>query len=322
MFHILDFIDSRDIREYNANTQFTPMEQAVLIYHSCRRTVDDKMTAWRELLERYGEDDFKILNYGERQFVRRSNRQLVEDTVRRYEAALSSRYTASDVIFAASFEEVGYPEQQRDEYSYFTDYDSAFAFIEAKKQKYLDNDYLKDVPTKARISIVPLNEENRRDNTWFDFDTDLRMTGLYPCYSSDEDGMNNENLDMAYICVPVPFKKGDILKTINPNYKTDYAVLPKDDIYLSVLETIGDSSDMIVVLDCYDYEENLFDYGDDFQILDLEKCSWSELPNDQKILILLSCVYRDKMEAGQMLYYYSKFGRKAYDEIAAYLKEE
>lgn len=30
MFHILDFIDSKDIREHNANTQFTPMEQAVL----------------------------------------------------------------------------------------------------------------------------------------------------------------------------------------------------------------------------------------------------------------------------------------------------
>lgn len=320
MFHILDFIDSRDIREYNANTQFTPMEQAVLIYHSCRRTVDDKMTAWRELLERYGEDDFKILNYGERQFVRRSNRQLVEDTVRRYEAALSSRYTASNVIFAASFEEVGYPEQQRDEHSYFTDYDSAFAFIEAEKQRYLDNDYLKDVPTKARISIVPLNEKNRRDSTWFDFDTDLRMTGLFPCYSGDEDGMDNKDLDMAYIYVPVPFKKGDILKTINPNYKTDYGVLPRDSICPSWCETMGDSSDMIVTLDCYDYEENLFDYYDGCEILDLEKCSWSELPKDQKILILLSLVYQDKMEAGQMLYYYSKFGRKAYDEIAAYLR--
>ena len=320
MFHILDFIDSKDIREHNANTQFTPMEQAVLIYHSCRTTVDDKMTAWRELLERYGEDDFKILNYGERQFVRRSNRQLVEDTVRRYEAALSSRYTASNVIFAASFEEIGHP--RSDELSYFTDYDSAFAFIEAEKQRYLDNDYLKDVPTKARISIVPLNEKNRRDSTWFDFDTDLRMTGLYPCHSSDEDGMDNEDLDMAYIYVPVPFKKGDILKTINPNFETGYGVLRRDNIYPSWRETMGDSSDMIVMLDHYDYEENLFDYGDGCKILNLEKCSWSELPNDQKTLILLSLVYQDKMEAGQMLYYYSKFGRKAYDEISAYLKEE
>lgn len=246
MFHILDFIDSKDIREHNANTQFTPMEQAVLIYHSCHTTVDDKMTAWRELLERYGEDDFKILNYGERQFVRRSNRQLVEDTVRRYEAALSSRYTASNVIFAASFEEIGHP--RPDELSYFTDYDSAFAFIEAEKQSYFDDEDLKDVQTKARISIVQLNDKNRRDSTWFDFDTDLRMTGLFPCYSGDEDGMDNEGLDMAYIYVPVPFKKGDILKTINPNYKTDYGVLPRDNICPSWCETMGDSSDMIELI--------------------------------------------------------------------------
>lgn len=30
MFHILDFIDSKDIRAYNADTQFTLIEQAVL----------------------------------------------------------------------------------------------------------------------------------------------------------------------------------------------------------------------------------------------------------------------------------------------------
>jgi len=98
--------------------------------------------------------------------------------------------------------------------------------------------------------------------------------------------------------------------------------LPRDSICPWWCETMGDSSDMIVMLDHYDYEENLFDYGDGCKILNLEKCSWSELPNDQKTLILLSLVYQDKMEAGQMLYYYSKFGRKAYDEISAYLKEE
>lgn len=108
------------------------------------------------------------------------------------------------VIFAASFEEIGHP--RPDELSYFTDYDSAFAFIEAEKQSYFDDEDLKDVQTKARISIVQLNDKNRRDSTWFDFDTDLRMTGLFPCYSGDEDGMDNEGLDMAYIYVPVPFK--------------------------------------------------------------------------------------------------------------------
>mgnify|MGYP003301955204 CR=1 FL=1 len=44
MFNILDFIDSKEIREYNCTTKFTPIEQAVLIYHSERTTVDEEMS--------------------------------------------------------------------------------------------------------------------------------------------------------------------------------------------------------------------------------------------------------------------------------------
>jgi len=44
MFNILDFIDSKEIREYNQNTEFTPIEQAALIYHSERTTVDEEMS--------------------------------------------------------------------------------------------------------------------------------------------------------------------------------------------------------------------------------------------------------------------------------------
>ena len=210
MFHILDFIDSKDIREHNANTQFTPMEQAVLIYHSVRTTVDDKMTAWRELLERYGEDDFKILNYGERQFVRRSNRQLVEDTVRRYEAALSSRYTASNVIFAASFEEIGHP--RPDELSYFTDYDSAFAFIEAEKQSYFDDEDLQDRLIAAYCIGWMVTEEDLERYPHLKMAESDDDTGVIISFNSEA-----ENIE-ASIIVP----RGVRTLSINPlNWKTD-----------------------------------------------------------------------------------------------------
>ena len=42
MFSISDSIDSKDIHEYNQNTEFTPIEQAVLIYHSKGTNVDEK----------------------------------------------------------------------------------------------------------------------------------------------------------------------------------------------------------------------------------------------------------------------------------------
>ena len=53
MFNILDFIDSKEIREYNQNTEFTPIEQAYLIYHSRKTTVEEKKKARRELLGSY-----------------------------------------------------------------------------------------------------------------------------------------------------------------------------------------------------------------------------------------------------------------------------
>ena len=66
MFHILDFIDSKDIREYNQNTEFTPVEQTVLIQHSKGTTVDKKMSVWQELLDTYNEEEFEWTRLGKR----------------------------------------------------------------------------------------------------------------------------------------------------------------------------------------------------------------------------------------------------------------
>ena len=42
---ILEFIDSKDVREYNKDTQFSPIEQAVLIFHSKATSVEQKISA-------------------------------------------------------------------------------------------------------------------------------------------------------------------------------------------------------------------------------------------------------------------------------------
>ena len=48
MFSKSDFIVSKDIHEYNQNTEFTPIEQAVLIYHSKGTNVDEKWQPGRK----------------------------------------------------------------------------------------------------------------------------------------------------------------------------------------------------------------------------------------------------------------------------------
>ena len=102
MFNILDFIDSKDIREYNRNTNFFPIEQAVLIYNSMNTTVEEKLSAWKELLNNYSEEDFKYNQFGERQFADdKSNKQIIEETVVAFENSLAMRNLSGDVIFEA-----------------------------------------------------------------------------------------------------------------------------------------------------------------------------------------------------------------------------
>lgn len=60
MFNILDFIDSPDIREYNKNTRFTPAEQAILIGQSEETTVEEKLSAWQELVDVYSTEEFQV----------------------------------------------------------------------------------------------------------------------------------------------------------------------------------------------------------------------------------------------------------------------
>ena len=54
MFNVLDFIDSKSIRDYNKDTEFSPAEQAILISKSRKTTVEEKVNALKELLQAYG----------------------------------------------------------------------------------------------------------------------------------------------------------------------------------------------------------------------------------------------------------------------------
>ena len=132
VFNILDFIDSKDIREYNKNTHFTPMEQAVLIHYSQGTTIDEKLSAWRELLAAHREEEFEQLRFGKRNFAEKSNKQIITDTVTIYENALAQRKHTDGVVFEASFYESDFPDNRYPHY--FPDYPSAFAHIMDEKQ--------------------------------------------------------------------------------------------------------------------------------------------------------------------------------------------
>lgn len=173
MFNILNFIDSKDVREYNQNTKFTPLEQAVIIYYSKCTTVDEKISAWKELLDIYGEDDFKSTRCGKKGFDEISNKQIVAHTIEIYEKALEFRNKNEGIVFETAFSEVNYPDNVSR--SYFSDYDKAYEHIKKEKQNYLNED-LKDVVTEAQIGVKLLNSECRYDECTFYFDNNT-------CYS-------------------------------------------------------------------------------------------------------------------------------------------
>ena len=84
-FDVLSFIDSKDIRDFNEHTVFYPIEQAVLIYKSQRRTMEEKMEAWKELLDVYSDEEFEYTQGGKRTYGELGNKALLSGMVCEYE---------------------------------------------------------------------------------------------------------------------------------------------------------------------------------------------------------------------------------------------
>ena len=320
MFNILDFIDSKDIREHNKSTNFTPIEQAVLIYNSTQTTVDEKLSAWKELLNHYDEEAFKYNCFGERQFADdKSNKQVIADTVTIYENALAMQHCTEDVIFEAVFFESDYPNSLQPRY--FKDYPSAFAYLQECKKEYIEDD-LADVMTEAKIRVKQFNTESYED-TVFCYDHDLRMVELIPGTSTLVS--DSYDIDNIFIHIPLPFKKGDILRSIRPG-NIDYGILsytPNQDYRPHIIK-FGDSTDMWFRLDTFDPDSSVeFNYSH-ASPLDYEFCPFSELPEELSILFALRYVYLDEIHFSDFLTFYSCYGKDLYPKVfeRKYPKEE
>ena len=310
MFNTLDFIDSKDIREYNQNTSFTPIEQAVIIYNSKKTTVEEKLSAWKELLANHSEEDFKYNQFGERQFADdKSNKQIIEETVAAFENSLAIQNASENVVFEAVHWESEYPDSL--DPRYFKDYPSAFSYLQECKKAYSEDSDLAHVMTESKIRIKEFNTE-ACDDTIFYFDNDMRMVELIPGSSTlVSDSYDIENI---FIHVPLPFKKGDILRSIGPG-KIDYGILtynPNEE-YRSWTIDYGDSTDMWFRLDSYDPDVG-FIYGH-LSPLDYEFCPFPELPEELSILFALRYVYLGEMEFCDFLNFYSSYGKDLYPRI-------
>ncbi|MCM1387110.1 MAG: hypothetical protein NC231_07270 [Bacillus sp. (in: Bacteria)] len=311
MYDFLKFIDSPDIREYNKDTQFTPAEWAVLISNSMKRTVDEKMEALQYLLDHYQENEFgdESVNFSPPAYphyeTNISFREVVRKTIWTWNKILEDRNCTENVIFEASFYEKGY---DHGDSAYFASYEKAYAFLEYEKKHYLDDEDLKDVETYGRIERIQM-ENKCHDSDYYIFDTNMQMVSVGSSISRgqcDEDLEFGLSDDRIYkIFVPLPFKKGDIVRVDDFFDMPYYGVISCDWERPEQRERIENW----ISLDTYNSERDWFDYTDGFgcgdEVLNYSFCPDEELPDDQQVLKLIRDVRKGNMDFYTLLHKYS-----------------
>lgn len=281
MFNILDFIDSTDIREYNRRigTKFTPIEQAVLVYHSDCHTVEEKLSVWHELLATYNEEDFSAIDLpdeGEKinRYIMDNHtyRQVVENTVSYFEKALLLKEPTENVFYETVIY-AAHNSHDREE-NCFSTYEKAYNYIcGCQNRKFLDYGANHGLKMKADIRVIPRDNSDISNVTEFMFDSSFRMINIDP--NTDGNGLG---LDWVFVYVPLPFKKGDIVRTIDD--EKYYAIVrktPDKDYFIHAF----DSSGMHITAPCLgEHDGELIEDFDHFYTLGLERCSEEDLPED------------------------------------------
>lgn len=318
MYDLLKFIDSPDIREFNKNTVFTPAEQAVLVSMSYKTTVEEKIEALQYLVDNYTEEEFHkdsikcdwaIDDGGVR------IRDVVLGTIRVWKCALDARYHNDGFIYSVEVGERELYGSSRN-YGYFTDYGKAYECLLKVKKEYTDEvDEGLDKPTiiYGEIRRIKLDDRHKRDREYYCFDHDMRLVSL----DDDEDRGDIPYLINEYLAfVPLPFKKGDIVKVESLTCPTYYGVVSHD--WERPEDT--DRISMWISLEMYIRKRKDFDYtdGDGDCVLGYSFCSYEELPEDEKMLKLISDVRKGELDFYDLLH---KFGRDELDQLLEWQTE-
>ena len=222
--NFLEFIDSHEIRSHIQTYPFTPAEQAVLIAQSCTRQVDEKLAALEYLYEKYSAEEFgaeKVGMFGENEMMTFPDR--LAYYIKGLKNSLALRSVSQGYVFIAADCEENF------EYSgerYYTSYAAAYEDI-ASRYKEHSGDF-PEVSYEYRIRIMPEASLGGIDHY---FDNGLNLVSASPILP-DNDDLPCVDISQYYVWLPLPFKKGDIVKvTYRCGYKfmTQYAVFAYPD---------------------------------------------------------------------------------------------
>lgn len=211
-YDILDFIDSNAIKKHLSNLghKFTPAEQAVLITHSHKTTVYEKLNALEYLYETYSNDEFGVEKIST--FIDFSDvvfRDRVGEYIKRIKASVALRTSAKPINCIADICEKGH-KYNGGRKRYFTSYNDAYGYINQVKNEYIR--YYPDCICEYRIKVLNADMSDRDTHI---YDNDLRFVRAEPLFTLYEFLEENEpviDLSEFYVWVPLPFKLGDIVK--------------------------------------------------------------------------------------------------------------
>lgn len=275
MMQIFDFFDSATIREYNRsnNTEFTPIEKAVIIALSSYTSVEEKLNAWNNILDTVPTSEH-------------SDRELIEDMIRDYESALSLRDKSDGLVFGASLTERDFSDRHR--FSYFSSYKKAALSNLEDKQHYLDNDSLRDNETEAVISIRRLDSTDGTDSYDMYFDSEMRLVKI----KSNAD-KKKPTLDSLFVYVPTPFEKGSFVK-VNDHGRIRIGMVDETPTREFFHNAVG-RNDMRVPVSFSKDKGIIMSNIEELDILSLELCPDEELPEKYNALLWLkNAMYPEK----------------------------
>ena len=212
--NILQFIDSQAIRDYVNENTFTAGEWAVLISKSSQ-PISAKIDALKKISICHGDKGLcPKPDCPAKECMKRNIllRDIIWRTIDFWNYVLSKREDANNVVFAATHIEKGHDDGSVVSYRYFTNYDAAYRYIKRKKQRYLDDEFLKEIITYGEILRISLDNDDHCVTESYYFDHNLELNRVNAEKEPSWADASEIILTDCFVYVPLPFKKGDKVK--------------------------------------------------------------------------------------------------------------
>ncbi len=196
---IFSFINSKDIADYlkKIGYGFSPKEQAWIVWHSQKKTLNEKVAAWREI--GVNNPDYPV-SYGKEKEEPLAN--LLNRYIELIERELQAFYAASDEVFyevKCCHKEEGWDE----DYSVQKSAQACFDEVKWAHDGHLE--WLK----KMEIKQTKFGKRFSCREVLFNAAFEPMRIEVYGEYSTDDD--LEQLFENMWFAFPTPFKKGDIV---------------------------------------------------------------------------------------------------------------